>query len=75
MGWDGPSRYRKSKGGGVMNKTPEEYEAIIQNLQARYNIAIDGLSEAYGLIEEEKFKEAQDACWFAILNAGRLASP
>jgi len=58
-----------------MDKTPEEYEAIIQNLNARYNIAIDGLSEAYGLIEEEKYKEAQDACWFAILNAGRLASP
>ena len=52
----------------------EKYEAMIQTLQSRYNIAIDGLSEAYGLIEEEKYKEAQDACWFAILNAGRIAS-
>lgn len=58
-----------------MNKTPEEYEAIIQNLTARYNIAIDGLSEAYGLIDEGRFKEAQDACWFAILKAAKLASP
>ena len=33
-----------------MHKTPEEYEAIIQNLTARYNIAIDGLSAAYGFI-------------------------
>jgi len=53
----------------------EKYEAKIQTLHARFNIAIDGLSEAYGLIEEEKYKEAQDACWYAILNAGRLASP
>ena len=52
----------------------EKYEAMIQTLQSRYNIAIDGLSKAYGLIEEEKYKEAQDACWFAILNAGRIAS-
>jgi len=58
-----------------MNKTPEEYEAIIKNITARYNIAIDGLSAAYGFIETEKYKEAQDACWFAILEAGRLASP
>lgn len=58
-----------------MNKTPEEYEAIIQNLTARYNIAIDGLSQAYGFIETQKYKEAQDACWFAILEAGRIASP
>jgi len=57
-----------------MHKTPEEYEAIIQTLNARYNTAIDGLSKAYGLIEKEKYKEAQDACWFAILNAGRIAS-
>lgn len=53
----------------------EKYEAMIQTLQSRYNIAIDGLSEAYGMIEQEKYKEAQDACWYAILNAGRLASP
>ena len=58
-----------------MNKTPEEYEAIIKNITARYNIAIDGLSQAYGFIETQKYKEAQDACWFAILEAGRLASP
>ena len=53
----------------------EKYEAMIQTLQSRYNIAIDGLSEAYGMIEQEKYKEAQDACWYAILNAGRLAAP
>ena len=57
-----------------MHKTPEEYEAIIQTLNARYNTAIGGLSEVYGLIEKEKYEEAQDACWFAILNAGRIAS-